>query len=101
MARVGHRAGTSSLPKTLRLRGEEVGVEFCLPLSCLPFSGPSAKPAHHPPSPIPCLLQWKQLPCVRTIQWREVESQGPGFKSWFCLILSEHTDLCEVKSWPI
>lgn len=32
----GHRVGTCSLPKTLRLRGEEMGFEFYLPLSCPP-----------------------------------------------------------------
>lgn len=54
----GHRVGNCSLPKTLRLRGEEMGFEFYLPLSCSPPP---------PGSWLGCPPQWKQLPCVRMI----------------------------------
>lgn len=41
---------------TLRFRGEELGFESNLPLTCLPVSGPLTEPAHPPactPHPLP------------------------------------------------
>ena len=76
------------------------GLSSACPQAASPSPGPRlSQPTTLLPLSLACFNGSSSL--VSEQYSGEVESQGPGFKFWFCLILSEQTDLCEVKSWPI